>query len=242
MHVYLRSLACFIFQVAESENIPAENDSELAAVTERLKADDDAHSSSSEDGDADTDRTASVMDEVNPTAKDCDPLSRIQDSGGDDGGDDRKDDNDDGEKCDKGEAEDGTALEEEGVDSDGFETEEEYTDDGEDTGSDCVEEAGDSVKSKDHVTPADDSHIGGENAVMLQGLLLTCWCCWRFCFFGLICGVFLRPVLHLFALKKKKKFLLQVTLPRSRSEAAVISQGICFSVLSVSDFGEVIIW
>ena len=240
MHVYLRSLACFIFQVAESENVPAENDSELAAVTERLKADDDAHSSSSEDGDADTDRTASVMDEVNPTAKDCDPHSRIQDSGGDDGGDDRKDDNDDGEKCDKGEAEDGTALEEEGVDSDGFETEEEYTDDGEDTGSDCVEEAGDSVKNKDHVTPTDDSHIGGENAVTLQGLLLTCWCCWHFCFFGLICGGFLRHVLHLFALKKK--FLLQVTLPRSRSEAAVISQGICFSVLSVSDFGEVIIW
>lgn len=197
-------MACFIFQAAESENVPAENDSELAAVTERLKADDDAHSSSSEGGDADTDRTASVMDDVNPTAKDCDPLSRTRDSGGDDGGDDRKDDNDDGEKCDKGEAEDGTALEEEGVDSDGFETEEEYTDDEEDTGSDCVEEAGDSVKSKDHVKPTDDNHIGGENAVTQQGLLLTCWCCWHFCFFGLICGFFLRPVLHLFALKKEE--------------------------------------
>lgn len=192
MHAYLKSLACFIFQVAESENVPAESNSELAAVTDRLKADDDAHNSSSEGGDADTDRTASEMDDVKHTATDCDPFSRTRDSGGDDGGDDHKDDNDDGEKCDKGDGEDGTALEEEDVDSDGFETEEEYTDDGEDTGSDsdCVEEAGDSVKSKDRVTPADDNHIGGESAVTPQGLLLTCWCCWRFCFFGLICSFF----------------------------------------------------
>ena len=151
-----------------------------------MRADDVAGSSSSENGDDDKDETAE-RDDVNLTTPDCEHLGRTPNSdGGDDGDNDRKltikDNNDDDKKCDKDEAEDSEALENDTIDSDGFETEEEYTDDGEDTGSDCVEVADDSVQGSDCVKLTEssvkrsncvkptDNIKDGETAVKLQGL------------------------------------------------------------------------